>query len=213
MTETLCRPDSLLIAAPDGRKTLGCDQEWYALLWRRRAGCGPATAANLLTYLHRAGRLALPDGMGPEHPLALLDFCWDHITPTMRGLNTTRLFREGMDGLLARIGSPLRCRVLDVPAQAGARPGAAQAAAFSAQGLAAGCPVAFLNLSNGDVAELDEWHWVTVLGLDDAQGFVKLDILDNTHRLRIGLDRWLATTARGGGFVYLTGPGCGEGDA
>lgn len=206
MTAALLQPDHLRIVAPDGSQQVGFDQDWYRLLWRRRAGCGPTTAANLFTYLHRAGALILPDAFDPSSPEELLDFYWEYVTPTMWGLNSTALFRDGADRLLDSIGSRLRSQVLDVDKDAALRPTPAQAAAFIKAGLDADSPVAFLNLSNGQVAHLDSWHWVTILAMEQAGETVTLHVLDNTQRFDVDLPLWLRTTTRGGGFVYLANP-------
>jgi hypothetical protein len=202
MTTMLLHLDYLHVHAPDGHETFGFDQEWYGQLWRRRAGCGPTTVANLLTYLHRAGQLILPDAIDPAKPLELMNFCWNYVTPTMRGLNTPQLFRDGANRLLKAIGSKLRAHMLVVDKDASLRPTAAQTAAFVRAGLAAQSPVAFLNLCNGQEQQLDAWHWVTVLGMEESNTCT-LHILDNTVQLRVDLPLWLATTTRGGGFVYL----------
>lgn len=206
MTQALAHPEYLNTINPEGQPAIGFDQEWYGLLWRRRAGCGPTTTANLLTYLHRAGLLILPDAADPSNHENLMDFCWHYVTPTMWGLNTTQLFRDGADRLLTTIGSPLRSAVLNVDKDQDKRPTVAQAAAFIADGLAAHSPVAFLNLSNGEVHHLDAWHWVTVLAMHGNAEDVILDVLDNTQQLQVDLGLWLRTTTRGGGFVYLAAP-------
>lgn len=206
MTAALLHLPYLNTVAPSGSDAIGHDQEWYGLLWRRRAGCGPTTAANLLTYMHRAGLLVLPDTADPATPEHLMDFCWNYVTPTMWGLNTTQLFRDGADRLLQSIGSRLRSQVLDVNKEERLRPTPAQAAAFIEKGLAAHSPVAFLNLSNGEVRHLDAWHWVTVLGVDHTGEDITLRVLDNTQLLEVDLPLWLRTTTRGGGFVYLALP-------
>lgn len=210
MTAALFHQEYLQTIAPDGHAAIGYDQEWYGLLWRRRAGCGPTTAANMLTYLHRAGQLILPDVADPSMPEGLMDLCWNYITPTMWGLNTTGLFRDGADRLLASIGSLLRSQVLDVDKDERLRPTAGETAVFIEKGLAANSPVAFLNLSNGAVEHLDAWHWVTVLGLERQGANVVLRLLDNTNILSVDLALWLRTTTRGGGFVYLALPGEAE---
>ena len=65
------------------------------------------------------------------------------------------------------------------------------------------CPVAFLNLHNGRVKELDYWHWVTITALEDTTAV----ILDSGSALRIDLRLWYETTKRRGGFVAAWGTG------
>ena len=51
MPYKLSHPEYLTLTGPDGTRYRGGDQEWYHDLWQRRAGCGPTTAAALLSYL------------------------------------------------------------------------------------------------------------------------------------------------------------------
>ena len=64
--------------------------------------------------------------------------------------------------------------------------------------------MAFLNLHNGRVKELDYWHWVTITALEDTTAV----ILDSGSALRIDLRLWYETTKRRGGYVAC-GPGKG----
>ena len=61
-------------------------------------------------------------------------------------------------------------------------------------------PVAFLNLCNGKVKELDWWHWVTIVALEGSAA----TILDSGREFPIDLERWLATTRKRGGVVTVT---------
>ena len=72
---------------------------------------------------------------------------------------------------------------------------------FVRRSLERDCPVAFLNLHNGVVKELDWWHWVTVTALEDGRA----DLLDSGEALTIDLRLWYATTRRRGGFVSALG--------
>ena len=60
-------------------------------------------------------------------------------------------------------------------------------------------PVAFLNLSNGTLDNLDSWHWVTIVSLrgDDAM------IYDQGKARWVHLRQWLETSLMGGGFVTV----------
>ena len=39
--------------AADTEALYGCNQDWYRIEWRRRAGCGPVAATNILMYLRK----------------------------------------------------------------------------------------------------------------------------------------------------------------
>jgi hypothetical protein len=52
MTLTVAAPKLLTITDEQTNRTFfGGDQSWYADEWRRRAGCGPTSASNVLAYL------------------------------------------------------------------------------------------------------------------------------------------------------------------
>jgi hypothetical protein len=78
--------------------------------------------------------------------------------------------------------------------------------AFLDEALAQDLPVAFLNLCNGDEANLDEWHWVTIVALtpDPYGGVLLAEVLDGGTVKRIDLEKWYASTTRDGGFVALS---------
>ena len=61
MTQTfMANPEFLHLDGPGGRTLYGCDQDWFASFWQRKAGCGPCTLANIMRYLGRAGKLSRP---------------------------------------------------------------------------------------------------------------------------------------------------------
>jgi len=66
-------------------------------------------------------------------------------------------------------------------------------------------PIAFLNLNNGKVHNLEAYHWVLITGLDLSHPSIVLaHILDGGVPLIIDLSLWLETTTSSGGFVYFT---------
>lgn len=200
----LLRPDYLHFSCPGSGVLFGCDQDWFRGFWQRKAGCGPCTGANLLLYLSRSGRLSLPMEITDRASfLILMERSWEYLTPGMKGLNSPYLMLEGLDAFLENLGSGMRSRALNIPTEEDRRPHFETAETFIRNGLLADSPVAFLNLSNGDVAQLESWHWVTVIGLDGKGRDAELVIYDNGRQLRVSLSRWLSTTRRGGGFVYV----------
>jgi hypothetical protein len=160
----------------------------------------------LLIYHQRAGRLAVVDSLHSEDDgLALMNKVWQYVTPTAMGVHTTGIFQAGLKSLLRDEGVSLQPHALLIPRRRGLRPSLGTVAGFIRSGLAEDSPVAFLNLSNGAIDQLDPWHWVTVTGLDESRpDQILLEILDNLNRLTVDLAMWLETTALGGGFVYLT---------
>lgn len=206
MTTSIATPEILQFPFPNGSPHYGCDQDWYRGFWQRKAGCGPCTGSNLLYYFARCGRLKLPmEVKDQEGFIRLMEHSWGYLTPGVMGLNSPFLMQEGMDRMLSQLGSRGSSRVMEIPADEGKRPALAAVEAFIREGLNANSPVAFLNLSNGEVRNLENWHWVTVVGLSGSGNDAVMDIYDNGHRLQVSLPLWLSTTRRGGGFVYVTG--------
>ncbi len=185
-----------------GRLHHGVDQDWYGLPWRRLAGCGPSTASNILRYLGDRVPLQLPTH-SRDQMRELMDWVWGYVTPGLRGLNTTERFVTGMDAIFAELGSPLRCHALDVPQEMGSRPNLSEVAAFLREGLAKDCPVAFLNLHNGGLPQLEGWHWITLLAVEEGENRLVVQAVDNGNRLTLDLGQWLRSSRLGGGFVRI----------
>jgi hypothetical protein len=195
----------LNLAAPGNKIIHGCNQDWYRLSWQRRAGCGPTTATNLLIYHQRAGRLGLAQELITEADgLALMEQVWHYVKPTAMGVHTPGIFHSGLQKFLKSRGVSLQPQALLIPRKKDLRPTLGNVVDFIRKGLEMDSPVAFLNLSNGSVRQLDKWHWVTVTAIDDSHlPRVELEICDNLNRFMIDLKEWYDTTHLGGGFVYL----------
>ena len=207
----LTRPEQLNITGPGGEVTRGADQEWFPTTWQRRAGCGPTSAALIFAYLAAVRpdlRPLYPEGdMGREAFTQLMCRVWEDVTPRSHGLNRPEWMGEGMASYAARQGVALSPALLEIPAARTKRPDYDAVAAFLAAALEKDCPVAFLNLHQGKVKELDWWHWVTIIALDGRRA----TLLDSGKELTIDLALWLETTKRRGGFVAaLGGDGAGR---
>ncbi len=193
--------------ARTGQTWMGHDQEWFGTPWQRLAGCGPTTACNLFRYLAPALPASAACAMQAdrEDALAFMEDVWKTVTPTRHGLATTRRFYTTAISYASAREWPLGYRVCDVPAVRARRPDFANLSAFLDAALAQDLPVAFLNLCNGDEANLDEWHWVTIIALShESDGDALLaEMLDGGTVKRIDLAKWHASTTRGGGFVAL----------
>lgn len=195
----------LALTASNHSTVHGCSQDWYASTWQRRAGCGPTTATNLLIYHQRAGHLDLQEKIvTAADGLALMEQVWSHVRPSAMGVHTPGIFHAGLKSFFRTRGVTLQPHSLLIPRQKRLRPVLAEVVAFIRTGLEKDSPVAFLNLSNGTVRNLDKWHWVTITALDDSHApHVELEICDNLNRFSIDLKEWYDTTHLGGGFVYL----------
>ena len=203
---SLSRPQAMDVLCPDGTRARGADQDWYSLPWRQRAGCGPTAAAVQMAYLaaRRPALAALCPLEGREQGpfAAYMDQVWEYVTPGDHGLNRVEMYTGGVARFCGDRGVKLRPRALEVPA-GGDRPGFDRCAAFVRAGLEADCPVAFLNLDNGAVEDLDKWHWVLLSGLEEGEGETLVTVVDGGRTFPIDLKLWYDTARDLGGFVWL----------
>ncbi len=185
---------------------LGADQEWYPQLWQRKAGCGPTTASNLVAY-NGNGHPSL--GLQPitekDGMVALMETMWTYITPGIMGVHLVSQFTRGLERYLADYKLPLRVASLALAKDRRQRAGFDEVEAFLLSSLADNQPVAFLNLSNGEVENLDPWHWVTIVGLQQEVegGKLVVQVYDAGKRWLIDLTTWYHTTTRSAGFARL----------
>ena len=110
-----------------------------------------------------------------------------------------------LDILASSQAITLECHTLGIPERKHPRPELADAVLFIVNGLTQNSPIAFLNLCNGEVDNLEEWHWVTVVALetDENQDQVLVTIFDGDKSETIDFKRWLQTTGDGGALIYL----------
>lgn len=185
----------------------GCNQEWYPRRLQRLAGCGPTTATNI--YLYLTSPQHAPESEFLQHTLessvAQMQELWKYVTPSFRGVNTTRMFYEPMLEYAQTKGLNVAYRVLEVPKDTAERPKFSETLKFVEDGLAANTPLAFLNLDNGQEKNLDRWHWVTIIGLEYEEdgSSAYADILDAGLIKRINFKLWYETTTLGGGLIYF----------
>ncbi|NLT58790.1 MAG: hypothetical protein GXX99_07495 [Clostridiales bacterium] len=200
---SLSNPSRLLLRRQDGDAVWGANQIWYPTEFKRRAGCGPTVGSHLAWYLaQQAGLEALcpQDCSVQDGMLALMEEMWFYITPGRRGVNSTELFTGGLTRYARDRGVALCCDVLEVPPlHCIRRPSAQALLAFAGAALRRDLPLAFLNLSNGALHNLDNWHWVTLVGVNPQTGAATM--VDQCGRREINLDLWLRTTLFGGGLV------------
>lgn len=186
----------------------GCNQIWYPTKWQRLSGCGPTAASNIFFYLsHTQSPLELePSSNSKKNWVSLMEEMWKYITPSIRGVNTTKMFYEPMLAYTKSKGIDVGYCVCDVPKDMSQRPALKEILDFLEEALSKDAPVAFLNLCNGEEKNLDRWHWVTIISLDyseDRNGAF-VNILDEGLIKKINLALWYNTTKLGGGFVYFT---------
>ena len=192
----------------DGVTFHGADQEWYHDALRRGAGCGPVVCAMMFWYLSQTHEplKGLCDIAGPEreHIVRYMEEMWDYVTPGNMGLNKTEMFVNSALEFASKKGSDIKCEVLDVPMKTRNRPGTEEVELFLSGALDRDIPVAFLNLSNGGIEALENWHWVLITRYDPHDKTVTF--IDHGQCKTIDVDQWLSRTKLGGGFVAVSGP-------
>jgi hypothetical protein len=182
---------------------VGGDQEWYSDPWQKRAGCGPVAASNIIWYLTRSqchGLCPISEGNREEF-IELMKVMFDCVTPTMRGVHSGQLFVTGMKKYMKTSPFCMDAHILKIPRSRTQRPAWEHCADFVRSSIELDNPVAFLNLSSGDIEVLDSWHWVTILEIDPATGHVTIS--DQSKSNDIDLSLWLRSTQLGGAFVSL----------
>ena len=187
-------PELMNITTADGETYIGGSQDWYEDIWHKKSGCGPVAASNIIWYIKR--KL----GTMPDY-LKLMREMFDFVTPTLRGVDTSDIFVNGILGYAGENNLKTTPHVLDVPKKKRDRPDADALKEFIINALNTDSPVAFLNLSNGTVSDLENWHWVTIIAFDPDQMIV--EISDHGKILTINISQWLETSMLGGSFVYI----------
>ena len=210
MVHALRYPDYFTITDSDGTIYRGADQLWYADRWQRRAGCGPVTAAVLLSYL-ASTRWELAR-LAPAHPrtkegfLPFLEEVWQYVTPGSRGLDRPESLLIGCRSFALSRGTRLNGDILSLPHRTGGekRPSLAWCREFILSALDDNCPLAFLNFSSGGVENLDDWHWVPVIAAAEENDRLFLLLLDGGKEKAIDFTLWWSTSLEGGALVSLT---------
>lgn len=181
-------------------KYYGLNQVWYKKPWQRMAGCGPTVASNIMLYDKKN------TGTAKDEAVKLMDEIWEHVTPTLKGVNTTSVFYSGLISLAKSSGTSLSYDAVDIPKKKDMRPPLEKIVEFIKCSLQKDIPVAFLNLNNGEETQLDQWHWVTLTAMEYEEdlSMVKAKILDEGMNKEINLLLWYNTTTLGGGFVSFS---------
>ena len=202
----LRNPDLLHVKTQSGI-SIGGSQEWYPDHWQRMSGCAPTTAANQMWYLSQAHtELSSLFNVGDatqERYVALQIKLFNYITPSRPGgTNTSTIFTNGAVKYGKEHGISLLPHVLEIPMPHSKRPQREDVREFFAAAFHADCPIAFMNLSNGNQSNLDSWHWVTIISIDLDS--MVTEICDQGSTLTIDFWAWLKSSLLGGALVYLT---------
>jgi hypothetical protein len=202
---SLLSPDVFRIADDTGTLYYGGDQQWFsAKHFKKEAACGATTCANILNYFARtkkdAAALCPFDTCTKEGFLKFMEDIYPFVKPSLIGIMPGD-FIKGAEEYAASRGIALTNDLLTVPAAKTRRPTAEAAGRFISAALSDDLPVAFLNLSNGRVKNLDSYHWVTIAGIDTAS--MAISIIDNGQRFEVDLAKWRKRSTMGGAFAVL----------
>ena len=202
MKITLANPGMMNITGPQGETYIGGSQEWYHDRWQRISGCGPTAASNLVWYMARP-KPAVPSHIngGADHYMELQNEMFSYVTPGMQGVNSSSIFTRGVENYGRKHDLRITSHVVEIPGKPSKQPDADELRNFVAEALQSDAPVAFLNLSNGTLSNLDKWHWVTVIAMEPDT--MATDVCDQGAVLTIDLAEWLRTSILGGALIYL----------
>lgn len=178
----------------------GCNQEWYKKPWQRMSGCGPTVASNIILYSRKKV------GISKNDSIMIMNEMWQHVTPTIKGVNTTNIFYNGLLSYANSMNAKLAYDAVDVPKKKELRPDFEKIVCFIKNSLENNVPIAFLNLCNGEEKCLDKWHWVTLVSIEYEEdlSLCIIEILDESIKKTIDLKLWYNTTTLGGGFVSFS---------
>jgi hypothetical protein len=208
ITKSISNPNLFKIIDEDTHKIYhGCNQKWYTTVWRRLSGCGPTVASNLIFYLYLTRQT--PDSRQNfirKNCLPLMEEIWEYVTPTFKGVSTTKMFYEAVLSYAKSKGLDVQYSFFDLPQDKLNRPRLSELLNFLERALCKDAPIAFLNLCNGAEKALERWHWVTIISLEykDNGDYAFVNILDDGQIKKINLALWYNSTTKGGGFVYFT---------
>lgn len=179
----------------------GLNQEWFSTSVKRASGCGPTAASALLLYLNRRDSGLLPYQSSDIASAALtLEDVWNFITPGLNGVSSTKKFVKGMNLLLRHYEAPWICHEISIKKYGSVD----KIASFIENGILSDCPVAFLNLHEGQTTIFEGWHWIVLVALKLENGRYIATGFDGGKKIDFDLEQWVSTTKKGGGFVYLT---------
>ncbi|HNX15346.1 MAG TPA: hypothetical protein PKH29_10915 [Oscillospiraceae bacterium] len=194
----------LLTIKTENISMIGGTQFWFEKKWQRMSGCGATVASNMMWYIQKSRFNGICDEGKSEKAdfFALMTEMFCFITPGFGGVNKSGIFTKGALEYAAKHGVKLESHVLEIHKQKPLRPTHESISEFFFSANAADCPIAFLNLSNGAVKNLDSWHWVTIT--DTSHYSPIIEIADQGEILKIDFDIWVETSKRGGALVWFS---------
>ena len=184
-------------------------QSWYTTERKRRAGCGPTSAAIVLAYLAFT-RPALRN-LYQYQTLSRAAFTlhmeevYEYVTPGNMGLNHIDMYTGGVAAFAQSRRLSLTPHSFIASGKLSDRPlHTGELADFVKAGLASDCPLGFLSLSRGREVKLQNWHWITITSAEMDDHRLIAAASDEGHKIWFDLLLWYQTTRMHGGLVYFT---------
>ena len=172
----------------------GFSQEWYKDEWQRRAGCGATVASSIINYYNQRDNFK---EVGISDALKIMEELWNYLLPTEQGLNSIKLFYDGIKNYYDGKEVTIDYINVDIKNKASLE----EIIKFICKELSEDRPLAFLNLCNGEENNLDKWHWVVVVEMFEENGEYFLNIIDDKEIIKINLSLWYRTIKNDGGFI------------
>ena len=181
----------------------GGSQNWYSERWQQQSGCGPTSFANILWYLSRTRKKYAAicdfDASNKAGFIRLMNKAWSYVTPSNLGVNSPEMFANGVKLYCKQESFSLNINTLSIAPIYCRKSTYADAYSFIVNSLNNDAPIAFLNLSNGSLNNLESWHWVTIVALEHNNAL----IYDQGYAKWINFEQWFNSSLLGGGFVSV----------
>ena len=184
-----------LFQVVDNEKTYyGFSQEWYKNAWQQKAGCGATVASSIINYYNQIRNFK---EIRIFDALKIMEELWFYLLPTEHGLNSIKLFYDGIKKFYNNKKVLINYINVDIKN----KPNLNDIINFISKELSEDKPIAFLNLCNGEENNLDKWHWVIVVEIFEENGNYFLNIIDDKEITKINLSLWYRTITNDGGFI------------
>ena len=172
----------------------GFSQEWYKDIWQQKAGCGATVASSIINYYNQMKNFK---EVKISDALKIMEELWFYLLPTEHGLNSIKLFYDGIKNYYNNREVTIDYINVDIED----KPSLDKIIDFIEKELLEDRPIAFLNLCNGEENNLDKWHWVVVVEIFEESGEYFLNIIDDKELMKINLSLWYRTMTNDGGFI------------
>ena len=184
-----------LMKVKDNENTYyGFSQEWYKDISQQKAGCGATVASSIISYYNQIDNFK---ELGISDALKIMEELWLYLLPTEYGLNSIKLFYDGIKNYYNNREVIIDYINVDIKD----KPSLDEIINFIVKELSNDRPIAFLNLCNGEENNLDKWHWVLVIEIFEENGEYFLKIIDDKEIIKINLSLWYRTITNDGGFI------------